>query len=50
MDKKAADYYIDRKNREDEEEREDEKEEEGRVRSTGSSTTSDDLKRAAQKI
>ena len=50
MDRKAADYYIDRKNREDEEEREDDKEEEGRVRSTGSSTTSDDLKRAAQKI
>ena len=46
MDKKAADYYIDRKNREDE----DKKEGEERARSTGSSTTSDDLKRASQKI
>ena len=50
MDKKAADYYIDRKNRENEEAREDEKEGEERVRSTGSSTTSDDLKRASEKI
>ena len=46
MDKKAADYYIDRKNREDE----DKKEGEERVRSTGSTTTSDDLKRASEKI
>ena len=50
MDKKAADYYIDRKNREAETDREDKKEGEERTRSTGSTTTSDDLKRAAQKI
>ena len=50
MDKKAADYYIERKNREDEEAREDTKEAEGRARTSGTSTTSDDLKKAAQKI
>ena len=50
MDKKAADYYIERKNKSDEDEREDNKEAEGRSRSTGTSTTSNDLKKAAQKI
>jgi hypothetical protein len=47
---KAADYYIERKNKEDEETREDTKEAEGRARTSGASTTSDDLKKAAQKI
>ena len=50
MDKKAADYYIERKNKEDDDEREDTKEAEGRARASGTSTTSDDLKKAAQKI
>ena len=50
MDKKAADYYIDRKNKEDEENREDKKEGEERFRASGSTTTSKDLKKAAQKI
>jgi len=50
MDRKAADYYIDRKNKEDDDEREDVKEAEGRARTSGTSTTSDDLKKAAQKV
>ena len=50
MDRKAADYYIERKNKEDDDEREDTKEAEGRARASGTSTTSDDLKKAAQKI
>ena len=50
MDKKAADYYIERKNKEDDDEREDTKEAENRSRTSGTSTTSDDLKKAAQKI
>ena len=50
MDKKATDYYMERKNKEEDYEREDTKEAEGRARSTGTSTTSDDLKKAAQKI
>ena len=50
MDKKAADYYIERKNTEQDAEREDKKEGEERVRKSGSTTDSDSLKRAAQKI
>ena len=46
MDKKAADYYIDRKNREAEANLKKEEKE----KSTGTSTTSSDLKRAAQKL
>ena len=46
MDKKAADYYIDRKNREEEAK----KEENNRVRESGSTTSTEDLKRASQKI
>jgi len=46
MDKKAADYYIDRKNREEESKEKDS----DRARKSGSTTSSDDLKRAAQKI
>ena len=50
MDKKAADYYIDRKNRQEEKDREDKKEGEDRARVSGSTTTSESLKKAAQKI
>ena len=50
MDKKAADYYIERKNKEAELDREDDKEGKERSRKSGSTTSSDDLKRAAQKI
>jgi hypothetical protein len=50
MDKKAIDYYIERKNKEDDNEREDTKESEGRARTSGTATTADDLKKAAQKI
>ena len=50
MDKKAADYYIERKNREEEVKREDEKEGQERSRKSGSSTDSESLKRASQKI
>jgi len=50
MDKKAADYYIERKNRESELDREDKKEGEERSRTSGSTTSSDSLKKAAQKI
>tara|TARA_R110002012_G_scaffold242528_1_gene416899 strand:- start:1796 stop:4099 length:2304 start_codon:yes stop_codon:yes gene_type:complete len=46
MDKKAADYYIDRKNREEESKKEDS----DRARASGSTTSSDSLKKAAQKI
>ena len=50
MDKKAADYYIERKNTEEEVDREDKKEGEERSRNSGSTTDSESLKRAAQKI
>ena len=50
MDKKAADYYIDRKNRESELDREDKKAGEERSRTSGSTTSSESLKKAAQKI
>ena len=50
MDKKAADYYIERKNRESELDREDEKEGQESSRTSGSTTSSDSLKKAAQKI
>jgi hypothetical protein len=50
MDKKAADYYIDRKNREAELDREDKKQGEERSRASGSTTSSESLKKAAQKI
>jgi len=50
MDKKAADYYIERKNKEAELDREDKKEGEERSRTSGSSTSSDNLKKAAQKM
>jgi hypothetical protein len=50
MDKKAADYYIDRKNREAELDREDEKQGEERSRASGSTTSSESLKKATQKI
>jgi len=46
MDKKAADYYIDRKNRESEANLQKEE----KAKSTGTSTTSNDLKRAAEKL
>jgi regulator of protease activity HflC (stomatin/prohibitin superfamily) len=46
MDKKAADYYIDRKNRESEANLQKEE----KAKSTGTSTTSSDLKRAAEKL
>ena len=46
MDKKAADYYIERKNAEDEANLQKEE----KVKSSGTSTTSNDLKRAAQKL
>ena len=46
MDKKAADYYIERKNREEE----DKKNDNERARASGSTTSSDSLKKAAQKI
>jgi D-ribose pyranose/furanose isomerase RbsD len=50
MDKKAADYYIERKNREAELDREDKKDGEERSRTSGSTTSSESLKKAAQKI
>ena len=50
MDKKAIDYYIEKKNRQDELDREDKKEGEERLRASGSATSSDNLKKAAQKI
>ncbi len=46
MDKKAADYYIDRKNRESEANLQKEE----KAKSAGTSTTSSDLKRAAEKL
>ena len=46
MDKKAADYYIDRKNRESEANLQKEE----KAKSTGTSTTSSDLKRAAERL
>lgn len=46
MDKKAADYYIERKNRESEANLQKEE----KAKSTGTSTTSNDLKRAAEKL
>lgn len=46
MDKKAADYYIERKNREEENKKSDNE----RARASGSTTSSDSLKKAAQKI
>ena len=46
MDKKAADYYIERKNKEEE----DQKDKEMAENEKGTSPTSDDLKRAAQKV
>jgi hypothetical protein len=46
MDKKAADYYIDRKNRESEANLQKEE----KASSTGTSTTSSDLKRAAERL
>tara|TARA_R100001126_G_scaffold99910_1_gene76510 strand:- start:1170 stop:3473 length:2304 start_codon:yes stop_codon:yes gene_type:complete len=46
MDRKAADYYIERKNKEDE----DKKEQNDRARESGSTTSSDSLKKAAEKI
>ena len=46
MDKKAADYYIERKNKEDEANLQKEE----KLKSSGTSTTSSDLKRAAQKL
>jgi len=46
MDKKAADYYIDRKNRESEANLQKEE----KVKNTGTSTTSSDLKRATEKL
>ena len=46
MDKKAADYYIDRKNREEEAKRD--KEDKESVK--GTSTTADDLRKAASKM
>ena len=46
MDKKAADYYIERKNREEEAKKNDNE----RARASGSTTSSDSLKKAAQKI
>ena len=46
MDKKAADYYIDRKNIESEANLQKEE----KAKSTGTSTTSSDLKRAAERL
>jgi len=46
MDKKAADYYIDRKNRESEANLQKEE----KAKSTGTSTTSSDLKRATERL
>ena len=46
MDKKAADYYIDRKNRESEANFQKEE----KAKSTGTSTTSSDLKRASERL
>ena len=50
MDKKAADYYIDRKNKEDESEEKAVDKKQSDSKKAGTSTTSDDLKRAAQKL
>ena len=50
MDKKAVDYYIERKNKEEDDDKEDKRAGEERLRSSGSKTTADDLKRAAEKI
>jgi len=50
MDKKAADYYIDRKNRQDEKEQKAVGQKQSDSKKAGTSTTSDDLKRAAQKL
>jgi len=50
MDKKAADYYVERKNKEHDESREDKKEGVERSRESGSTTSADSLKKAAQKI
>ena len=50
MDKKAADYYIERKNREDESEEKAVDKKQSDTKKAGTSTTSDDLKRAAQKL
>jgi hypothetical protein len=50
MDKKAADYYIERRNKREDEEREDLKEGEARARQGGTRTSADALKKAAQTI
>ena len=50
MDKKAADYYIERKNKEDESEEKAVDKKQSDTKKAGTSTTSDDLKRAAQKL
>ena len=50
MDKKAADYYIERRNKREDEEREDLKEGEARARQGGARTSADALKKAAQTI
>ena len=50
MDKKAADYYIERKNKEDESEKKAVEKKQSDTKKAGTSTTSDDLKRAAQKL
>jgi len=50
MDKKAADYYVERKNKDAEIDREDELEGREKSRTSGTATSSDSLKKAAQKI
>ena len=50
MDKKAADYYVERKNKDAEIDREDELEGREKSRTSGTATSSGDLKKAAQKI
>jgi len=50
MDKKAADYYIERKNKQDESEQKAVGQKQADNKKAGTSTTSDDLKRAAQKL
>ena len=46
MDKKAADYYIDRKNREEENKKEQDQQEKAK----GAGTTAADLRRAVEKL
>ena len=50
MDKKAADYYIERKNKQDDDDKQSSISKQNKDSKAGTSTTSDDLKRATEKL